>query len=51
MYIRNDSKVGAEHMADSDRSGELVFNNYLSTMQRPLSFKISPLMFISHAPN
>lgn len=43
MYIRNDSMVGAEHTADRDESGELVFNNYLSTVQKPLRFKISAL--------
>lgn len=35
--------VGAEHTADSDESGELVFNNYLSTVQKPLRFRISAL--------
>lgn len=33
-------KVGAEYMAERDGSGELVFDNYLSTMQTPLRFKI-----------
>jgi len=46
-YIRNDSKVGAEHMAESNGSGELVFSSYLSTTQSPLRFKIPPFLCIT----
>lgn len=33
-------KVEAEYVAERDGSRELVFNNYLSTMQTALRFKI-----------